>query len=332
MTMTIDKPGIYTDFPIGDYFADPCPVPSLTQSIAKLIVEQSPAHAKQAHPRLTPMQDDGEEKYNRAMVVGDVVHKLILGRGKDVEICRYENWKTKAARDFRDDVQEGGRIAILEKDAERAKEVAAVALIFLKGHEVGALPEIATRIDVFARCQALLLNGSESPAIVGDSELVLAWQEESGWRLQPRELTWFRSLVDLSSNDFTRIWDIKTTARALPPHEVGRKMSDDGWDIQAAMIERGLNVLHPETAGRRKFFFVSIEQFPPYGVLVNELAESVLTIGRSKLAYAVERWQESMATGVWPAYAPVIHCPEYPPYAEAKWFDREQTHHEEKHQ
>ena len=40
------------DIPPREYHADPCPAPSLSRSIAKLLVERSPAHAYAAHPRL----------------------------------------------------------------------------------------------------------------------------------------------------------------------------------------------------------------------------------------------------------------------------------------
>ena len=56
----IEKPGLYLDVPVDDYFADPLPAPSLTQSIAKIILDHSPLHAWHAHPRLNPnfVRDD----------------------------------------------------------------------------------------------------------------------------------------------------------------------------------------------------------------------------------------------------------------------------------
>ena len=38
--MKIDKPGIYKGMLSDDYFADPCITPSLSQSIAKILIEQ----------------------------------------------------------------------------------------------------------------------------------------------------------------------------------------------------------------------------------------------------------------------------------------------------
>src|ERR1035438_10073976 len=41
-------PGIYKGMLSDDYFADPTPEPSLSQSVAKILIEQSPLHARQA--------------------------------------------------------------------------------------------------------------------------------------------------------------------------------------------------------------------------------------------------------------------------------------------
>src|SRR5260221_5320495 len=49
----IDTPGLY-DIADADYHADCCAVPSLSSSIVKLLDQQTPLHAWQAHPRLNP--------------------------------------------------------------------------------------------------------------------------------------------------------------------------------------------------------------------------------------------------------------------------------------
>ena len=47
----ITKPGVY-DLPMAEYHADPCPEPSLSSSIIRLLCSASPLHAWTAHPRL----------------------------------------------------------------------------------------------------------------------------------------------------------------------------------------------------------------------------------------------------------------------------------------
>ncbi len=75
-----------------------------------------------------------------------------------------------------------------------------------------------------------------------------------------------------------------------------------GWDIQAAMHERGLDVLDPDNAGRRKHFYVNQENEPPHALTVVEISEADLTMGRKKLTMAIDIWSTCMATNTWPAY------------------------------
>ncbi|MBK8009562.1 MAG: hypothetical protein IPK23_14905 [Rhizobiales bacterium] len=67
----ITKPGIY-QMPAPDYFADPCPAPSLNQSLAKVLLDQSPLHAFYEHPRLCPPEiEDEQEKYDKTKATGN---------------------------------------------------------------------------------------------------------------------------------------------------------------------------------------------------------------------------------------------------------------------
>jgi hypothetical protein len=85
MTMRITQPGIYLDMSAVDYFADPCPSPSLTQSVAKRLIDRSPLHAWTIHPRLNPaFEADDPTKYD----IGNIAHRLLLGRGKELPSSR----------------------------------------------------------------------------------------------------------------------------------------------------------------------------------------------------------------------------------------------------
>ena len=81
----IEAPGIYDGIPENDYHADPVgPAPSLSASIAKLLVLKSPRHAWLAHPRLNKAKAEEVEKAKRARDVGTATHKLVLGAGKTI--------------------------------------------------------------------------------------------------------------------------------------------------------------------------------------------------------------------------------------------------------
>src|SRR5258707_13001266 len=111
----------------------------------------------------------------------------------------------------------------------------------------------------------------------GKGEVVIAWQEKG---------IWFRSMIDWFSQSLPLVYDYKTTGMSVAPHVIGRMMADAGWDIQAAMQERGLLALDLVRAGHG-FRFVAQENEPPYAMTVAQLSESVLTIGRKKLDAAI---------------------------------------------
>lgn len=293
--MMIDKPGIYREFDGEAYFADPCPRASLSQSIAKILIDRSPLHAAMAHPRLREAvgalnDDDDAEKYVKAQAIGNAAHKLMLGRGKDVDVIDLPDFKTKAARELRDAASMAGRVPILTKHMIDATDMVESGRSQIKSHEAA---------DCFQN---------------GDGEVALIWQEKG---------IWFRCLVDWLHHDLLTVDDYKTGAVSVAPHVVGYRMVDQGWDIQAAMIERGLDALHPQTAGRRRYRFIAQENDDPYALTVCQLSESVMTMGRKKLQAAVDVWTRCLDRGEWPGYINRVISPEYPGFKENQWLERE---------
>jgi len=283
------KPGIFTDFPIADYFADPCPAPSLTQSIAKILIEKSPLHAWYAHPRLNPdWFPDDNTKYD----VGNIAHNLLLGRGKAITVVPdAEDWRSKAAQQARAAAAAEGKLAVLGKHYAKAQ-----------------------RMMVAARAQ-LDLRGLHSMFIdtMGDAEVVLAWQEGD---------IWLRQMVDWLTPDRATFVDYKTTDMSVAAHGLGRMMVNAGWPIQAAMARRGLNALDP-LGYRRRYLFVVQETEQPYCLQVVEMSEGAMTMGGKMLDMAMTIWRHCMVTDRWPGYPPEIVTPEYPGWAESAWLERE---------
>lgn len=298
MTSRIMQPGIYADFDEASYFADPAPAPSLTQSIAKILIEKSPAHARLEHPRLAPpvTEDEPAEKYDAAKAIGNAAHKLILGRGRPMAVAEFKDFTTKAAKEFRTEQEAAGKLVILAKHMARADELAREAR-----------PQLAAA-------------GHGDAFIGGQAEVMLAWREGD---------LWFRSLVDWMG-DASRIYDLKTGGLSSAPHVVQERPSTDGWDIQAAMIERGLDVLDPDGAGRRQFHFVAVENEAPYALTVVRISEADMTMGRKKLAYAIDVWARCTATGEWPRYRAETVISRPRGYLETKWLERETEHEERK--
>lgn len=291
--MVIDKPGIYRGISVLRYHSDPCPEPSFSQSIGKVILEQSAMHAAALHPRLGAVTegDDGDvERYDKAKAIGDAAHALRIGRGKDMAIGYFDSWRTKEAKTFREVALELGQTAILDEHYREAHRIVEASNAQLFEHEEKHCFE----------------NGA--------GEVALIWKEGP---------TWFRCLVDWLHDDLRGVDDYKTTQASVAPHVLGYRAEDGGWHIQMAMIDRGLAVLDPDGIGRRRYRNIAQEQKPPYGLSVMVHNDHWLSMGRKQLDAAIAVWRQSSATGHWRGYPKYGITPEFPGYKEAQWLERE---------
>jgi PDDEXK-like domain of unknown function (DUF3799) len=290
--MRISEPGIYREMSTADYHADPCPTPSLNTSSAKILIERSPAHARLAHPRLAPPateEDPAVEPYSAAKAIGVVAHLLMTGRGAEVVEGSFDDWRTKEAKALREAALANGHTPILSKHLARANEM------------------------VRAAAQQLMVAKHENAFVLGHGEVVLCWREGD---------LWFRTMIDWLI-DTRHVYDLKTTAMSVAPHVAVERPSVEGWDIQAAMFERGLDALDPDGAGRREFIFINIENTPPFALTPVRISEADLTMGRKKLQHAVEIWSRCMETDTWPPYPAETITSRPRPHAEARWLSRE---------
>lgn len=289
------KPGIYRDMDSATYFGDPCDEPSLSQSIAKILLDRSPLKAKHAHPRLAPPTTDDEEaeKYVKAQAIGNAAHAIMIGRGKTLEIIKANDFKGGEAKKLRDAAYEAGKTPILEKHLVIASDIVEAGIAKLARHEDR---------DAFQ---------------FGAGEVALIWQE-------PGTDIWCRALVDWLHDDLRTVDDYKTSGMSMAPHIIGIRAETAGWHIQAAFIERGLDILDPAGAGRRKFRFIAQEQDGrPYDLTTMHMDEHWLTMGRKKVAAALMLWHAAIRTNRWQGYPLQAQRPDYPTYREKQWLERE---------
>lgn len=282
----IKQPGIFFDIEADEYHRDPCPNPSMSQSLAKVLLQRSPLHAWHAHPRLNPdYVHDDDTKFD----IGNIAHKMLLGRGKEIVVLDFDDWRTKAAKEARDVAAAEGKLAVLGKQAARADRMIAAAREQLETRDLGYLFQSS-----------------------GKSEVVVAWTEDGFW---------FRQMLDWLSDDTPHVYaDYKTTKESAAPDALARKLAADGWHIQAAMAERGLTKLGYEAP---RCLFVVQEETVPYALSVVEIGPDAMTMGRKMLDAAVLTWMRCMSQNRFPGYPLDISAPEFPGWAEQQWLDRE---------
>jgi PDDEXK-like uncharacterized protein DUF3799 len=288
--MKITQPGVYRGITEADYRADPFDG-SFTQSIAKVLLAHSALHAREESALAEPREEDDEaEKYVKAQAIGNAVHKTILGRGKDIEVIDAKDFKKDVAKQARDAATAAGRVPILAKHKAIADRMSQRAYEQLLRHEDK---------DAFT-------NGS--------GEVMIAWQEDG---------VWFRALIDWLSHDLRTIDDFKSSGMSMAAHVLGKRAETAGWHVQHAFIRRGLDVLDPANAGRRRHRNIAQEQFHPFALNVMHHDKYWLTMGEKKVEAAVTAWKAARKSNRWACYPPVSVCPEYPKYAESQWLDRE---------
>lgn len=290
------------NMPEDQYHADPAPTlfptckASLSHSIAVKILQQSPLHAWEAHPRLNPdfMPDD-----DRKFDIGRAAHKVFLeSHGQHaaepeecgIHILHFDDYRKKDAQAERDSALSNGMLPLLDHQwVEVVKMVRA--------------------------SRAFMAASSELDWVMkkGKAESVMVWEDDG---------VVFRTRPDWIPDDHTLILDYKTTVSA-EPNSWGRwVMGSTGADVQCAQYTRGLR---KATDGKHgKFIFLLQETKPPYACSAVGLMPSESAMADDKVNAAAELWRHCMANNHWPAYPPRVHWIERPQFVEADWGQRKE--------
>jgi len=273
--------------PAAAYHNDPCPAPSLTATLARIICQQSCWHAKMASPRTNP---DYKPEVADHFDLGNVAHDLLLEGNGIVEVIDAEDWRTKAAKEARDAARKAGKIPLLP----------------VQWRDVQAMVKSAReQLDAHKEAPDAFTNGKPEQALV--------WQEDG---------IWCRSRLDWLSDDHLRCDDYKSTGMSAEPDKWIRTMFAQGYDIQAGFYLHGMRAVFGADAHRR-FRFIVQETYPPYALSVISLAPDALVMAEKKVLWAIEKWAESLKTGEWPGYPKRVCHAETPGWLESAWVAKE---------
>jgi hypothetical protein len=260
---------VLDSLPADEYHRDQiAPEPSLSSSIAKILVTQSPLHAWCAHPRLNPNYFEEEDGiFDR----GAASHALLL-QGENIMVeCAFNDWRTNAAKDMRDSVRAAGKLPLLSKHVGAVRKMVEVAKTALLESELHA-----TLADFHV-------------------ERSVIWREEG-------TLVWKRARFDLQHRDRPLILDYKTVESA-DPWAFQRAIVSLGYDVQAAHYCDAYVAMHPTAVDRVDFVFLVQEREAPFACSLVGMEPSFLELGHNKVARATSVWAECLKHNDWPGYS-----------------------------
>lgn len=285
----ITAQGIY-DIPEAEYHADPVAVPSLSSGLARTLLDASPLHAWNAHPRLNPAFVSRESE---TFDLGRAAHALILEGREAFCIIDADDWRTKAAKEGRDAARAAGKTPLLAS----------------KWADIQAMAEAVKR-----QCADF---ETPTPFTGGKPEQTLVWEEDGAW--MRARLDWLHTGVPV-------VDDLKTTSASANPDQWGKTLFGMGADFQAAFYCRGFEAVF---GLQPSFRFVVCENYAPFACSVVSLAPATLALAHRKVSAAIALWRSCMRENEWPGYPTQTCYVEAPPWIETQWMEREMRDQEE---
>lgn len=230
---------------------------AFSSSTAKVVLERSPGHARAGM----------KKKPTKAMNGGSIVHRLLLGKGREIEVIQHGDYKTKVAQEKKEAALKAGLIPCL-------------------AHELENYATAAESIRVQLADRGIILDGV--------SEQAITWTEHT-----KHGPVLCKGMLDHVWLDRGIILDLKTCEDASQA-AVERAAENYNYGIQSAAYSRALVQLIPEHAGRVAFSFVFAETADPYAVNVTEPDGPFRELGLRRWLRALNTWAECVALNRWP--------------------------------
>lgn len=275
------KPGVY-QMSDDEYHSDPCPTPSLSSSIANILLTRSPYHAYKHHPKLGNTIHEESGRFD----LGKTAHALLLeDNDTNIEVINADDWRSKSAKILRDEARASGKVPILARHFDE------VSVMVITARHYIAQSELSGIFD----------DGLAEQAVV--------WQENGIWcRAKP---DWLNSSREL-------ILDYKTASSAEPDY-FGRHIANMGYDVQNAFYVRGIRAVSKVRDPR--FVFLAQELEEPYACSLHALAPIAYDMAEEKVERAIATWANCLKSDNWPAYPPYVCYQQPPAWAVNKYMD-----------
>ena len=246
----------FHDVPDAEYHGDRR---SLSVSGAKVLLD---CPARYRWQQDNPVHKDAYD-------FGHVAHELILGKGAGYRVLDFDSWRSKDAREAKEQAHADGVAPILTAEHERA-----VAL--------------ADAVKADSTAAAMLATGRAEKSIY-------ATHDDTGVLLRGRA-DWLTEKRDGTPV----VVDVKTTASAAPA-SIDRAMSEYGYAMQAAWY---IDLLAANGLPDAKFYLIFVEKNAPHFVTIATPSDDALAYGREKNEKAIRLYAECVKTDTWPGYPP----------------------------
>jgi hypothetical protein len=284
----------------AEYHGDPAPKPSLSSSLAKLLLDRSPLHAWTASPRLNPAW---EPEVSDVFDVGRAAHRAVLGRGGDYvaypEALLGANGaaSTKAAKEWAEEQRAAGRTPLKREQVDAVEAMARATRSHLDACGIQLDPRLS-ELSAIAEidgtwCRVRVDNAPDRPVMLPG--------------IGPRKV-----LIDFKS------------CENATPEKCRKAVENYGYDVQK---QHYTETWSAATGEDRAFLFVFTEKEPPYGTcvlwLLDEPGHSAdwLEDAQDKVRAARTTWRECLQADEWPGYPHLIVQVGSSPYHRQRWQD-----------
>lgn len=260
-------PGFYK-MPAEEYHADPCPDASLSSSIAKVLLDESPRKAWHSHPKLNKdFKDEHDEKFD----IGTAAHAMLLEDDRSrIVVVQADDWRTKAAKEQREAARAAGKTALLERHFDATLAMVVAAREFVAKSEVSELWKNSE---------------SELTGIVRDGTV------------------WLRARFDRITRDRRIILDYKSTENASP-EKFSILLVRLGYHIQEAFYRRVATLLGVSAP---QFVFLAQSVEAPHECSLHGCDPALQEIADAEVLRAIALWRQCLAKDSWPSYGGRVH-------------------------
>ena len=230
------------------------------------LMETSPLHFKENAPR----------PFSQAFDIGRLIHLCVLER--DLFVSSTVVWEGGKTKPTKKDPE--GR-PTMNKNSQAYKDFAADA------EANGKIVVDSDDIWICNRIRDAVYNHPVARNLldVGKRETSIYWTHPLGVKMKSRIDHMGPTTVDLKS------------ARDLTPRKFNRSILDYGYHTQGAMYS---DAVEAETGEKRPYSIIAAEKVPPFDVVVYELDDMILDLGRQTYTRWLERYVECMMHDTWP--------------------------------